>query len=173
VHSVLFLIAAFFNAAALFLLVGAEFLAMILLVVYVGAVAVLFLFVVMMLDIDFASLRRGFMTYLPYGAVIGLALIGEIILAVSVSGQSAGVATPSPVPGGVSNTEALGRILYTDYIFFFQTAGLILLVAMIGAIVLTLRHRPGVKRQSISAQVNRDPQEAIEILDVKPGQGVS
>ena len=173
VHSVLFLIAAFFNAAALFLLLGAEFLAMILLVVYVGAVAVLFLFVVMMLDIDFASLRRGFMTYLPLGTVIGLALIAEIVLAVSVSGGGTAAAPAEPLPAGVSNTEALGRILYTDYIFFFQTAGLILLVAMIGAIVLTLRHRPGVKRQSISAQVGRDPKEAIAILDVKPGEGVS
>lgn len=173
VHSVLFLIAAFFNAAALFLLLGAEFLAMILLVVYVGAVAVLFLFVVMMLDIDFASLRRGFMTNLPYGAVIGLALIAEIVIAVSVSVTTPGGAVAAPTPDGVSNTEALGRILYTDYIFFFQTAGLILLVAMIGAIVLTLRHRPGVKRQSISAQVRRDPKKAVEVLDVKPGEGVS
>jgi NADH-quinone oxidoreductase subunit J len=113
------------------------------------------------------------MTYLPYGAVIGLALIAEIVIAVSVSATAPGGAVAAPMPAGVSNTEALGRILYTDYIFFFQTAGLILLVAMIGAIVLTLRHRPGVKRQSISAQVRRDPKKAVESLDVKPGEGVS
>jgi len=169
VHSVLFLIAAFFNAAALFLLLGAEFLAMILLIVYVGAVAVLFLFVVMMLDIDFASLRRGFVTHLPYGGLIGLALIAEIVIAISAAGDASVALPPQQA---VSNTEALGRILYTDYIFFFQTAGLVLLVAMIGAIVLTLRHRPGVKRQSISAQVRRDPKEAVEMLDVKRGEGV-
>jgi NADH-quinone oxidoreductase subunit J len=175
VHSVLFLIAAFFNAAALFLLLGAEFLAMILLVVYVGAVAVLFLFVVMMLDIDFAALRRGFMTYLPVGALVGLLLLSELALAMGawISVGSAGGVRAQPTPDGVTNTEALGRILYTDYVFFFQIAGLVLLVAMIGAIVLTLRHRPGVRRQSISAQVNRDPAKAIENLDVKPGEGVS
>jgi NADH-quinone oxidoreductase subunit J len=175
VHSVLFLIAAFFNAAALFLLVGAEFLAMILIVVYVGAVAVLFLFVVMMLDIDFVALRKGFMNYLPFGALIGLILLAELALAAGFwvfSGNTEG-ALAQPTPDGISNTEALGRILYTDYVFFFQTAGLVLLVAMIGAIVLTLRHRPGVRRQSISAQVNRDPAKAIENREVKPGEGVS
>jgi len=173
VHSVLFLIAAFFNAAALFLLVGAEFLAMILIVVYVGAVAVLFLFVVMMLDIDFVALRKGFMNYLPFGALIGLILLAELALAagVWVFSGSAETSLAQPTPDGISNTEALGRILYTDYVFFFQTAGLVLLVAMIGAIVLTLRQRPGVRRQSISAQVNRDPAAAIENLDVKPGEG--
>src|SRR5215471_8579278 len=151
VHSVLFLILTFFNAAALFVLLGAEFLAMILVVVYVGAVAVLFLFVVMMLDIDFTALRSGFMRYLPLGAVLAIVMGAEFVYVVSLW-QFAGGASQVralPVPQGVSNTEALGRILYTDYIFYFQTAGLILLVAMIGAIVLTLRHRPNVKRQSI------------------------
>jgi len=173
VHSVLFLVAAFFNAAGLFLLLGAEFLAMMLVFVYVGAVLILFLFVVMMLDINIAVLRRGFTTYLPLGAIIGIVLVAEIILAVQVSEGTPGAAAMQPTPPGVSNTEALGRILYTDYVFFFQTAGLVLLVAMIGAIVLTLRHRPGVRRQSISAQISRDPKEAVEILDVKPGEGVS
>jgi NADH-quinone oxidoreductase subunit J len=172
VHSVLFLVAAFFNAAGLFLLLGAEFLAMMLVVVYVGAVSVLFLFVVMMLDIDIAVLRRGLTTHLPLGAVVGIVLVAEIILAVQIS-DGASVALMHPTPAGISNTEALGRILYTDYVFFFQTAGLVLLVAMIGAIVLTLRHRPGVRRQSISAQVSRDPKNAIETVEVKPGEGVS
>jgi len=173
VHSVLFLILAFFNAAALFVLLGAEFLAMILVVVYVGAVAVLFLFVVMMLDIDFVALRRGFMEYLPLGALIGLVLMSEllIVLGAWAFGASVPAARSSPLPPGISNTEALGRILYTDYIFYFQTAGLILLVAMIGAIVLTLRQRPGVKRQSIRRQVGRTPADAIELRDIKPGQG--
>jgi NADH-quinone oxidoreductase subunit J len=173
VHSVLFLILAFFNAAALFVLLGAEFLAMILMVVYVGAVAVLFLFVVMMLDIDFTALRSGFMNYLPLGAILAIVLFAEFVFALgawSFSGGSPGVRA-FPVPSGVSNTEALGRILYTDYIFYFQTAGMILLVAMIGAIVLTLRHRPGVKHQSIARQVARDPAQAIQMHDVKPGQG--
>src|ERR1700704_3832986 len=171
VHAVLFLILAFFNAAALFVLLGAEFLAMILVVVYVGAVAVLFLFVVMMLDIDFVALRRGFMEYLPLGALIGLVLMSEllIVLGAWVFGRS--VPTAPLVPSGLSNTRALGQILYTDYIFYFQTAGLILLVAMIGAIVLTLRRRPGVKRQSISRQVGRQRADAVELHDVKPGQG--
>jgi len=171
VHSVLFLILAFFNAAALFVLLGAEFLAMILVVVYVGAVAVLFLFVVMMLDIDFVALRRGFMEYLPLGALIGLVLMSEllIVLGAWVFGRS--VPAAPLVPSGLSNTRALGQILYTDYIFYFQTAGLILLVAMIGAIVLTLRRRPGVKRQSISRQVGRQPADAMELHGVKPGQG--
>jgi NADH-quinone oxidoreductase subunit J len=173
VHSVLFLILAFFNAAALFVLLGAEFLAMILIVVYVGAVAVLFLFVVMMLDIDFVALRRGFMEYLPLGALIGLVLMSEllIVLGAWVFGSEVPGARSNPLPAGVSNTEALGRILYTDYVFYFQTAGLILLVAMIGAIVLTLRHRPGVKRQSIGRQVAREAADAMELRDVKPGQG--
>jgi NADH-quinone oxidoreductase subunit J len=173
VHSVLFLILAFFNAAALFVLLGAEFLAMILVVVYVGAVAVLFLFVVMMLDIDFAELKRGALQYAPIGALVGLVLAAELLL---VSGVWAvAPAAPSglsyPVPMGVTNTAALGQILYTDYVYYFQIAGLILLVAMIGAIVLTLRHRPGVRRQSIARQNARSPADAIAVIDVTPGQG--
>jgi NADH-quinone oxidoreductase subunit J len=173
VHSVLFLILAFFNAAALFVLLGAEFLAMILVVVYVGAVAVLFLFVVMMLDIDFGALRQGVMVYLPVGALIGFILMVELGFVVFSwqLGSAASGGLPRAATDGVSNTEALGRILYTDYIFHFQTAGIVLLVAMIGAIVLTLRQRPGVKRQSISAQVGRTREAAIEMVDVKPGQG--
>jgi len=172
VHSVLFLILAFFNAAALFVLLGAEFLAMILVVVYVGAVAVLFLFVVMMLDIDFAALRQGFLQYLPLGGLIGVILLAELsmVLGAWVFGGSLRTAIYT-LPMGVSNTEALGHILYTDYIFYFQTAGLILLVAMIGAIVLTLRSRPGVRRQSVARQVARRPADAIEMVDIKPGQG--
>ena len=172
VHSVLFLILAFFNAAALFVLLGAEFLAMILVVVYVGAVAVLFLFVVMMLDIDFGGLRRGVMTYLPLGALIGLLLLVELAVGIWTVSERGAANLAHPTPEGVSNTEAIGRILYTDYVFYFQLAGMVLLVAMIGAIVLTLRHRPGVKRQSIAAQVHRRPKDAIEIVDAKPGQGV-
>jgi NADH-quinone oxidoreductase subunit J len=173
VHSVLFLILAFFNAAALFVLLGAEFLAMILVVVYVGAVAVLFLFVVMMLDIDFVALRRGFMEYLPLGALTGLVLASEllIVLGAWAFGNAVPGAHGVPSPSAVSNTQALGRIIYTDYIFYFQTAGLVLLVAMIGAIVLTHRSRPGVRRQSIRAQVARSPATAIEMRDVKPGEG--
>jgi NADH-quinone oxidoreductase subunit J len=173
VHSVLFLILAFFNAAALFVLLGAEFLAMILVVVYVGAVAVLFLFVVMMLDIDFVALRAGFMRYLPLGTVLGIVLFSEFLVAIGAWTFAGGASAVRavPLPEGVSNTEALGRVLYTDYIFYFQTAGVVLLVAMIGAIVLTLRRRPGVKRQSISRQVAREPATAIELRDVKPGQG--
>jgi len=173
VHSVLFLILAFFNAAALFVLLGAEFLAMILVIVYVGAVAVLFLFVVMMLDIDFVALRSGFMNYLPLGTVLGLVLFSEFLVAVGAwtFADGAQAVRAVPLPEGVSNTEAIGRVLYTDYIFYFQTAGMVLLVAMIGAIVLTLRHRPGVKRQSISRQVAREPKTAVELVDVKPGQG--
>ncbi|MGQ0742338.1 MAG: NADH-quinone oxidoreductase subunit J [Alphaproteobacteria bacterium] len=174
VHSVLFLILAFFNAAALFVLLGAEFLAMILVVVYVGAVAVLFLFVVMMLDIDFAELRQGFLHYLPLGAFVALAFLAELAIVVGgwLLGGRERLAVAAPTPEGISNTTALGNILYTDYIFYFQTAGLILLVAMIGAIVLTLRQRVGVKRQSISRQVARDPAAAVSLVDVKPGQGV-
>ena len=173
VHSVLFLILAFINAAALFVLLGAEFLAMILVIVYVGAVAVLFLFVVMMLDIDFVGLRRGFMQYLPLGAIIGLVLLSElgIVLGAWAFGNPVIAARAQPTPAGVTNTQALGRILYTDYIFYFQTAGMILLVAMIGAIVLTLRHKPDVRRQSIRRQVARMPADAIELVDVNPGQG--
>ena len=175
VHSVLFLILAFFNAAGLFILLGAEFLAMILVVVYVGAVAVLFLFVVMMLDVDFAELRQGMLNYLPIGATIGLILLVELVLVLgtwSIAPGSMTVAAPVPAAPGVTNTEALGLILYTRYIYYFQAAGLVLLVAMVGAIVLTLRHKPGVKRQDISAQVARNPATAVEVRKVKPGQGI-
>ncbi len=176
VHSVLFLILAFFNGAGLFLLLGAEFLAMILVVVYVGAVAVLFLFVVMMLDVDFVELRQGMLNYLPIGATIGLILLGELGLVVGTWTLSPGllkaVTAPLPASGTVSNTEAIGLLLYTRYLFYFQSAGLILLVAMVGAIVLTLRHKAGVKRQSVPSQVARDPASAIEIRHVTPGQGI-
>jgi len=173
VHSVLFLILAFFNAAGLFVLLGAEFLAMILVVVYVGAVAVLFLFVVMMLDVDFTELKKGALDYLPIGALLGG------VLAIEIAGvgyfwktaPNSNTALASPAPAGVTNTVALGRILYTDYIYYFQIAGLILLVAMIGAIVLTLRHRPGVRRQSISVQNARTPEMAMHLVDAKPGEG--
>lgn len=174
VHSVLFLILCFFNAAGLFILAGAEFLAMILVVVYVGAVAVLFLFVVMMLDVDFVELRQGMLNYLPVGGTIGLILLVELVLVLgSWSIDPASVkAVAAPPPGGMTNTEALGQILYTKYIYFFQAAGLVLLVAMIGAIVLTLRHKQGVKRQNVSDQVARRPATAIEVHKVKPGQGI-
>ena len=172
VHSVLFLIMAFFNAAALFVLLGAEFLAMILVVVYVGAVAVLFLFVVMMLDIDFAELRQGFLNYLPLGGLVALIFLAELVIVLGGWALGGSLAISHPAPAGATNTVALGRILYTDYIFYFQTAGLILLVAMIGAIVLTLRHREGVKRQSIWRQISREPKKAVTLHDVKPGQGV-
>jgi len=173
VHSVLFLILCFFNAAGLFILMGAEFLAMILVVVYVGAVAVLFLFVVMMLDVDFVELRQGMLNYLPVGGTIGLIVLVELALVVgSWSIDPASVKTAAKVPSGVTNTEALGRILYTDYIFYFQAAGLVLLVAMVGAIVLTLRHKENVKRQVIADQVARNPATAVEVVKVKSGQGI-
>ncbi|HEX2115408.1 MAG TPA: NADH-quinone oxidoreductase subunit J [Alphaproteobacteria bacterium] len=176
VHSVLFLILAFFNAAGLFVLMGAEFLAMILVVVYVGAVAVLFLFVVMMLDIDFAQLRQGFLKYAPIGAAIGLVLLAELVLVggawiFSPDAQQA-LSVPIPDPGRVTNTHALGRILYTDYIYVFQASGLILLVAMIGAIVLTLRERVGVRRQNIGAQLARRREQAVQVVKVRPREGV-
>ena len=173
VHSVLFLILSFFNAAGLFVLLGAEFLAMILVVVYVGAVAVLFLFVVMMLDVDFAELKRGSLQYLPFGALIGLILVAELVMAGSVWAlhpAAAGVLAHA-TPAGITNTEALGRILYTDYVYYFQIAGLVLLVAMIGAIVLTLRSRPGVRRQKIAVQNARTAAMAVDMLDLKPGEG--
>jgi NADH-quinone oxidoreductase subunit J len=173
VHSVLFLIVVFFNAAGLFVLLGAEFLAMILVVVYVGAVAVLFLFVVMMLDIDFTELKSGAQQYVLVGAGVGLVLLLELIGSASLWTFSA--ASPGELahrtPTNISNTAALGRILYTDYIYYFQIAGLVLLVAMIGAIVLTLRRRPGVRRQNIRAQNARVMADAMTIVDVKPGQG--
>ena len=174
VHSVLFLILAFFNAAGLFVLLGAEFLAMILVVVYVGAVAVLFLFVVMMLDIDFAELKRGALQYLPFGVLVGLILVAELVMAGSVwvLGPAARNALASATPPGVTNTAALGHILYTDYVYYFQIAGMVLLVAMIGAIVLTLRHKPGVKRQVIMNQVLRTPRTGMRMVNPKPGEGI-
>jgi NADH-quinone oxidoreductase subunit J len=177
VHSVLFLILAFFNSAGLFVLLGAEFLAMILVIVYVGAVAVLFLFVVMMLDIDFAQLRSGFMRYLPVGALIGLILLAELVLVFGSWAIAPGVASvaaaPLPTGNGVTltNTRALGDLLYTRYIFAFQAAGLILLIAMIGAIVLTLRHRPETRRQYIPAQLARTRAEAVAVVKVPVGSG--
>jgi len=157
----------------LFVLLGAEFLAMILIVVYVGAVAVLFLFVVMMLDVDFAELREGFLSYLPIGALVGAVLLAELLLVVGgwVINPSAGNAAAAAQ--NVSNTQAIGLVLYTRYVYFFEAAGLILLVAMIGAIVMTLQHKPQVKRQNIAAQVARGKASAIELVDVKPGQGLS
>lgn len=176
VHSVLFLILAFFNAAGLFVLMGAEFLAMILVIVYVGAIAVLFLFVVMMLDINFVEMRQGFLQYLPIGALIGIILLAELVMiggAWVVTPEAASVAAvPAPDPETVTNTEALGQVLYTKYAYLFQLSGLVLLVAMIGAIVLTLRQREGVKRQSIATQVTRTREQAIEVKDVTPGQGI-
>jgi NADH-quinone oxidoreductase subunit J len=176
VHSVLFLILAFFSSAGLFLLMGAEFLAMILVIVYVGAVAVLFLFVVMMLDINFVELRHGFLQYLPIGALVGLILFAELVLVFAswVIAPEAGafLAAPTPDLGRVSNTHALGQLIYTDYAYLFQTAGLILLVAMIGAIVLTLRHRDGVRRQKISSQIGRRRDSSIEIVKVASGSGI-
>ena len=176
VHSVLFLILAFFNAAGLFVLMGAEFIAMILIIVYVGAVAVLFLFVVMMLDINFVELRQGFLQYLPIGALVGLVLLAELVLMfgswVVAPDFAERVGSPTPFLTETTNTHALGQILYTDYVFLFQACGMILLVAMIGAIVLTLRSREGVKRQRIGAQISRTREESVEIKQVEPGSGV-
>lgn len=176
VHSVLFLILAFFNAAGLFVLLGAEFVAMILVIVYVGAVAVMFLFVVMMLDINFTELRKGVQDYLPIGLLIGIILMVEMAVIAGGWSMTDGIATTitaaTPPISEVTNTDAIGRILYTDNIFLFQLAGLILLVAMIGAIVLTHRKRPGVKKQDIGKQVRRRRHEAYEAVDVKPGQGI-
>ena len=176
VHSVLFLILAFVNASGLFVLMGAEFLAMILVIVYVGAVAVLFLFVVMMLDVDFAQLRQGFLQYLPIGALVGVVFLAELML-IAIGwtvgpGVTEAISQPIPPIASTTNTDALGQVLYTRYVYFFQSAGLVLLVAMIGAIVLTLRHKERVKRQNISAQVARTRATAIEIVKVPPGQGL-
>jgi len=176
VHSVLFLILTFFNAGGLFVLLGAEFLAMILIVVYVGAVGVLFLFVVMMLDINFAELREGFLQYLPIGALIGLILLAELLVVVGGWVITPDVAmkgaAPIPSPEILPNTHALGELIYTHYIYLFQASGIILLVAMIGAIVLTFRRRAGMHRQKISDQLNRHPEDTIEIHQIKPGQGI-
>ncbi len=175
VHSVLFLITAFFSAAGLFVLMGAEFLAMILVVVYVGAVAVLFLFVVMMLDVDFTALRQGFARYLPIGAVVAGVLTVEMIFvakSVANSGAAANSTGPAANVASVTNAEAIGRVLYTDYVYFFQTAGLVLLVAMIGAIVLTLKHREGVKRQDVGRQTARNTASGMRIVSIKSGEGI-
>ena len=174
VHSVLFLILAFVNAAGLFVLMGAEFLAMILIVVYVGAVAVLFLFVVMMLDVDFAELRQGVLQYLPFGLLMGAIFLAELLFVVGAWTLGANLPLASPIPpiANVSNTEALGLVLYTKYVYFFEIAGLVLLVAMIGAIVLTLHHRERVRRQKVGEQVARTPATAVELRTVKPGQGL-
>jgi NADH-quinone oxidoreductase subunit J len=174
VHSVLFLILAFVNAAALFVLLGAEFLAMILIIVYVGAVAVLFLFVVMMLDVDFVELRQGFLNYLPVGILVGIVFLLELVF-VGVSwviSPSAPKVLATPIASNLTNTEALGLVLYTRYVYYFEAAGVVLLVAMIGAIVLTLQHKPNVKRQNIAEQVARTKETAIEVRQVRPGQGI-
>jgi NADH-quinone oxidoreductase subunit J len=171
VHSVLWLILAFFTSAGLLVLIGAEFLAMLLVVVYVGAVAVLFLFVVMMLDVDFVELKQGFLSYLPFGLLVGVVFLAEIVMA-SVAGPELSSAAFDASPGAETNAEAIGAVMYTQYLLLFQLAGLILLVAMIGAIVLTLRHRPDVKRQSIAAQNARRRSDAVELKDPTPGQGI-
>jgi NADH-quinone oxidoreductase subunit J len=174
VHSVLYLILAFVNASGLFVMMGAEFLAMILIVVYVGAVAVLFLFVIMMLDVDFSELREGFLEYLPVGLVIGGIFMFELLLIVGawVINPAVTKTITAAIPTNVSNTEALGLVLYTKYIFYFQLAGLVLLVAMIGAIVLTLRHKVNVKRQDITVQNARTPEMAMALRKVASGQGL-
>ncbi len=170
VHSVLWLILAFFTSAGLLVLIGAEFLAMLLVVVYVGAVAVLFLFVVMMLDVDFVELKQGFMSYLPFAVLVGIAFVAEIALAGFARQGSASNFDPSP--GAETNAEAIGQVMYTDYFLLFQLAGLILLVAMIGAIVLTLRERTGIKRQNIAKQTSRRRKDATEAVSVEPGRGL-
>ena len=176
VHSALFLVLCFFTSAFLWLLLEAEFLAIVLVLVYVGAVMVLFLFVVMMLDVDFAGLKRGALQYAPVGALVGIILAAELIIVLGgytfAPELASEVARPTPPAAERHNTAALGDILYTDYIYFFQIAGLILLVAMIGAIVLTLHHKPGVKRQDIAAQVRRTPETAIEVRKVETGKGL-
>ncbi len=177
VHSVLWLILAFFNAAGLFLLLGAEFLAILLVIVYVGAVAVLFMFVVMMLDIDFSELRAGFARYLPFGLLLAIVLLTELVFAVGA--WNAGLiepttrAVPAAATAGMTNIEALGAVLYTRYAYIFEAAGLVLLVAMIGAIVLTHRQRGGVRRQDVGKQIARRPEDAIRLAKPEVGQGVS
>jgi NADH-quinone oxidoreductase subunit J len=175
VHSVLWLILAFFNAAGLFVLLGAEFLAMILVIVYVGAVAVLFLFVVMMLDVDFAQLRAGFTRYLPFGVGVAVVLLTELLLVLGGGSFGVHAALPShaPVLAGMTNTQALGSLIYTRYVFIFQTAGLVLLTAMIGAIVLTHRQRPGIRRQDVAAQTARTPAGATSAVHAPSGEGVT
>jgi len=174
VHSVLFLILTFFSAAGLFVLLGAEFLAMLLVVVYVGAVAVLFLFVVMMLDVDFVELKQGFTRYLPIGALVAVVLLAQLVL-IGGAWLEGGRTSLRPIsaPAGMTNTEWLGSVLYTEYALLFQLAGLVLLLAMIGAVVLTLRHRPGVRRQNVAEQVGRRRSKAVELRDIRPGEGLS
>jgi NADH-quinone oxidoreductase subunit J len=176
VHSVLWLILTFFSAAGLFVLAGAEFVAMLLVIVYVGAVMVLFLFVVMMLDVDFAALKQGLSNYMPIGALVGAILLIELIMVIGVwrFGEAALTAryAVAPPPQDVGNTQALGRLIYVDYFHLFQVSGLILFVAMVGAIVLTLRKREGIKRQDVLAQMYRTREDSIEMRDVKPGQGI-
>ncbi len=176
VHAVMFLILAFINAAGLFILLGAEFLAMLLVIVYVGAVAVLFLFVVMMLDIDFAELRAGYMKYFPLGALIGFVVLGELVALFGAwnveKGHRAIPAVPIPDPAKLPNTEAIGRVLYTDYVFYFEAVGIILLTAMIGAIVLTWRQRDVAKRQNVAEQVARTPAMSVEVRKVETGKGI-
>jgi NADH-quinone oxidoreductase subunit J len=174
VHSVLFLMLAFFNSAGLFLLLGAEFISMLIIIVYVGAVMVLFLFVVMMLDIDFKELRHGFIKYLPVGIIVALLMLIELVMVIKVSTGSGATMAPSysPMTDGVSNTKALGEILYTDYVFPFQMAGGILLIAMIGAIVLTLRVRTGVRKQNIGKQIARTRKDGVELVKVQSRKGV-
>lgn len=173
VHAVLYLILAFVNASGLFVLMGAEFLAMILIIVYVGAVAVLFLFVIMMLDIDFAELKQGFLQYMPFGVLIGLIFLAELVMVVGgyTATPQAGRAATAPIPAGITNVEAIGRVMYTQYILYFQLAGLVLLVAMIGAIVLTLQHKVNVRRQNISEQVARG-RDAVKVVSVASGEGL-
>ena len=173
VHSVLFLILSFFTSAGLLVLIGAEFLAMLLVVVYVGAVAVLFLFVVMMLDVDFAELKRGTLRYWPFAILVGVAFFAELVL-VAFSKGDVDTSKFDPSPGGVdiTNAEAIGRVMYTDNLLLFQLSGILLLIAMIGAIVLTLRERPGVRKQDIAKQTARTRKDAVEAVDVSPGQGI-
>jgi NADH-quinone oxidoreductase subunit J len=175
VHSVLFLILTFFSSAGLFVLLGAEFLAMLLVVVYVGAVAVLFLFVVMMLDVDFSTLREGYARYLPVGLIIAAVLLAEMIfvsIAVAERGAAKGMSPVAAAPG-VSNIQTIGQVLYTDYAYYFQAAGLVLLIAMIGAIVLTLRHKPNIRRQQIHRQVGRRRRDGVAVIGVTTGEGIS
>lgn len=176
VHSVLWLILAFFSSAGLFVLLGAEFLAMLLVVVYVGAVAVLFLFVVMMLDVDFVRFREGFASYLPLAAIVAGILLAEMVMisiVVAQGGAAADATGPVAATPDMTNVEAIGRVLYTDYVYFFQASGIVLLIAMIGAIILTLRKKPSVRRQDPGAQTNRDRRTSVEIKGVTTGVGVT
>lgn len=174
VHSVLFLILAFVNSAGIFMLAGAEFLALILIVVYVGAVAVLFLFVVMMLDVDFGEFRRGALQYMPVGILVAAIVLLELLLVAGSTFVSPELAAGSvlPIDNTITNTRALGQVIYTRYVFLFEGAGLVLLVAMIGAIVLTLHHKQGVRRQDINAQVARNPSTSVEVVKIKSGSGL-